>query len=292
MQTIINNRFLLTSFAFAGFLLLSGKSFAQQESEDQTTSKKTITIHVTKEVDGNTFTIDTTVVTDGDFDADAFLEERGVFGDKPGSDMHIDRKMIIRRPAEQDFTWSKSESESPDTLIIDNDTIIMLSDGFDSPITLPRHGRMMYGNDISMPMEFSHKEDPQVRDMLEDLARSVDLDNVMPFGEMKQVVVKKKRNGKKVIITFENRDEAGFESRKGHKKDERVIIYRNGDESMTPQHEERVIIQGDPGKKMIIHRKVEKTENGDQVIINAEVDKPTPGKREKKVIIIKEEKIK
>ncbi len=99
----------------------------------------------------------------------------------------------------------------------------------------------------------------------------------MPFGEMKQVVVKKKRNGKKVIITFEDRDE--FACEHGNKGEERVMIYKNDDNRNTPHKEVRVIVLDNPDQKTIIDK---------------EVDHAGPGvvKQPKQVIIIKEEKIK
>ena len=61
--------FILLSFAATGLILFGGNCFAQQKSDDQAKAKKTYTIHITKEVDGKTIVVDTTVVTNADFDA-------------------------------------------------------------------------------------------------------------------------------------------------------------------------------------------------------------------------------
>lgn len=292
MKSKNTNQFFLLALAIAGFMVLSGSSFAQQKPDDQAKSKKTITIHVTKEVDGNTIVIDTTVVTDGDFDVDAFLDEKGIRNDMPEGLSNIDEDIVMRHPGEEEFNLSESDDNLPDTIVIDNDREIVFNDRFDMPAPPPPHPGMDFDYNFNMPQEFSHMERPQFEDILQGMFRSFGLEDVMPFGEMKQVVVKKKHNGKKVIITFEDRDGEKSERSYGNNKKERVIIYNNGDQSKAPQYEERVIIDRNPGENVIIHRNVKKTENGDQVIINAEVDKPVPVKKEKKVIIIREEKTK
>jgi hypothetical protein len=282
--------FFLLSCVFAGLILISGNSFAQQKSDDQAKSKKTITIHVTKEVDGNTVIIDTTVVTDGDFDADAYLEQKGIMNDMPESGKNVDKHIIIRHPGHEEFSWSDSDREQPDTIFSNNDTIILFSDNIDMSAPRMPHMRMPNDFNFDMPQEFSHFDRPRFEDIMEDMARSFGLENVMPFGEMKQMVVKKKRNGKKVIITFEDRNENNDNHGQGNRKEQKkVIIYNNGEQGMVPQNEERVIIGGDPGENVVIHKSVKKTGNGDEVIINAEVDSPKPVKKQTKVIIIKED---
>jgi hypothetical protein len=109
----------------------------------------------------------------------------------------------------------------------------------------------------------------------------------MPFGEMKQMVVKKKRNGKKVIITFEDRDET---SRRNTKTEEKVIILKNPDQAGVPGNENRIIIKGNPGEKIIINEDIDTETNEKMVTVDVETDNATPVKTEKKVIIIKEEK--
>ena len=289
MKTRIS--FSILSFALFGFIIFPFNSFAQQKSDDQAKDKKTITIHITKEVDGNTVVIDTTIVTDGDFDADAFLEEKGVINDMPEGSRNVEKHIIIRHPDSKEFGWSESDGNSPDTIIINDDKVFSFNDQFDMPAPPVYHGEMPFDFNFNMPQEFHHFQGPQFEDMLEGMARSFGLENVMPFGEMKQVVVKKKRNGKKVIITFEDRDENSADREQEFKKQQKkVIILKNDEQGMAPQNEERVIIDGgEPGENVVIHKKVKKTENGDQVIINTEVEQPKSVKKEKKVIIITEE---
>lgn len=277
--------FFLLSFAIIGMILVSGRSFAQTNTDD-TKSKKTYTIHVTKEVDGNTVVIDTTVVTDGEFDADAFLIEKGVMDNVPGSEKKVDKHVIIRHPGSKEITWSESDGKSPDTIIIKDDQVFVFNDNFEMPSQLPPMKGMQFDYDFEMPQDFPHFDGQQFEDMMEGMARSFGLENVMPFGEMKQVVVKKKRNGKKVIITFEDRDEKA----PSKQKEEKVIIYKNSDQIMAPENEEQIILDSESGERIIIRKEIRKTDNGTEVIVNTTVDKPDPDKKERKVIIIEEEK--
>lgn len=283
------NVLFIFSFTITGFLLFSGNSYAQQKPDGQATGKKTITIHVTKEDNGNTVVIDTTVVTEGEFDADAFLEEKGVLNEMSESGDNIEKNIIIRRPRHQDMSWNNLDLETPDTLFRNNDTIIILSDHFDMAVPNVRHQGSADHFDFEMPDGFSPVQGPQFEGMIEGMLRSFGLENVMPFGEMKQVVVKKKRNGKKVIITFEDREGNNEEQKYGNKKEHRVIILKDGDQGMAPQNEERVIVDGQPGENIVIRKKVKGVDIGNQVIINEEVDKPGQVKKETKVIIIKED---
>jgi putative transposon-encoded protein len=285
MKTITTKSFFLLAFAAAGFLLLPGRSFAQQKTEDQAKSKKTITIHVTKEVDGNTVVIDTTVVTDGDFDADAFLEEKGVLDDLPEIENNVEKHIIIRHPGSQEFSWNDSDNKAPDTIIINEDKSLLFDDKFDMPF--PPNSGMPFN--FNMPETLPHFDSKQIEEILEGMARSIGLENVTPFGEMKQVVVKKKHNGKKVIITFKDREGSSDEYRHGNKKEERIIIHRNSDQGMAPSNEDREIIDGKTGGKFSNSPQCKKTENGDQVIINEEVDKPVRAEKKTTVIIVKDD---
>jgi hypothetical protein len=293
----------LFSFAAAILLLLPVNSLAQQKKEEQVNAKKTITIHVTKEVDGNTVVIDTTVVTDGDFDADAFLEEKGVMNDSPeegknvekhiiirqsgsqdfvwneldgnseGNGKNVEKRIIIRHPGSQDFTWNESEGKIPDTIKIGDDQLFVFNDDFKMHAPpLPHKG--MHHYKFNSPEAFHSMRGPQFEDMMQGMIRTLGLENVMPFGEMKQVVVKKKRNGKKLIITFEDRSKEDIEKDR-KKKEENIIIYNNTEQGSLPQNEEHIIIRKAPGEK---------------VIMNEDVEKTAPVKKEIKVTVIEEDK--
>lgn len=282
MKTLTSSRFFKFLFTLAGFILLASFGFAQQKSDDQSKGKKTITIHVTKEVDGNIEVIDTTVVTDGDFDADAFLEEKGVTGDITEKNKSVEKSIIIRHGSEAD-------GEAHDTIVIDDDQVLVFDEDFDMPPP-PMPGMPHHFQQFDMQPGFPPLDEHQFESMIEGMARSFGLGDVMPFGEMKQIVVKKKHNGKKVIITFEDRDEADLE--RDRENEERVYIFNDDDPGNVTKNEKRVIIKGNPGEKIIINENTDAETDEKQVTVNVENEKTAPAKQQKKVIIIKEEKTK
>ena len=265
MRIISSRLFFLLSCLASAFLLIPSTGVAQEKTEDQPQGKKTITIHVTKEVDGKTMVIDTTVVTDGEFDADAFLAEKGVLNNIPEDERRMERRIVIRHPGEKDFNWSDSEGTFPDTLKFGDDQEIIFSDKFDRPFPYSGEpGKQQYFH-FRMPNDFAPMPGPDFDHMLEGMLRSYGLDDMMPLGEMKQAVVKKKRNGKKVIITFEDREDKQSGKSHRNKKEEKVYYYNDGGQGMISPGDERVIIQENNGNEQ-------------------------PVKTEKKVIIIKEGK--
>jgi len=292
MKTKTVNSFLQISFTIAGLMLLAGSSFAQQKSEEKTNAKKTITIHVTKDVDGHTTVIDTTIVTTEDFDADAFLQEKGVLKEVPEDGRNVERRIIIRHPGEQEFNWSDKDGNLPDTINFNADKLIILDDKFDKSVPPPHHRGMQFRYKYDNPQAFPPMRGPQFEDMMEDMLKTFGLEDVMPFGEMKQVVVKKKNHGKKVIITFEDREGGSSEKSQGNKNEEKIIIYRNGEQGMAPQNEEHIIIEGQNGEKTVITKNVETNGTQKTITVKADVDKSAPVNQEKQVIIIKEEKSK
>lgn len=248
MKNLTSRTFFLISCVGAVFLLLPAMSFAQEKTDNQQQAKKTITIHVTKEVDGKTMVIDTTVVTDGEFDADAFLAEKGVLNNIPEDEQRMERRIIIRHPGENDFNWDGPDGTLPDTLKFGDDQELIFSDKFDRPFPhFGEPGKEQYFR-FRMPDDFAPMPGPEFDHMLEGMLRSYGLDDMMPLGEMKQAVVKKKRNGKKVIITFEDRDEKQTGKTNRNKKAEKIYYFNDGGQGMVSPGEERVIIQENKGK--------------------------------------------
>jgi len=274
MKTKIPYRIHLLAFCLGVIMLLKGSSFAQQKPDDQAKSKKTISIHVTKEVDGNTVVIDTTFVTDGDFDVDAFLNKKGVQNDMPEGLSDMDEDIVIRHPGDKEFNWNDSEGNLPDSVMNDIRKRFEFDDNFDNRAPGSHNRGLPYYYKFHTPDEFAPMEGPQFEDRMESILRSLGLEDMMPFGDMKQIVVKKKHNGKKVIISFNDKDGDKHKHGNRNKKEERVIIYENGDQSMSPRNEERVIIKRNPDKK---------------VIIMEDADEAAPAKKEKQVIIIKKD---
>jgi hypothetical protein len=289
MKTKFTNRILVLSFVMAGFFLFPAKSFAQKKTDDQEKGKKTITIHVTKEVDGNVMIIDTTIVTDGDFDTDAFLAKNGITDGSADKSKSVEKKIVILNQGSEDIEWSESSGKLPDTIKLDKSEIMVFSEGFDfeTPSAPGMEGEPLHYYKFKSHGGMPDLNEFQVEKMIEGMARSCGLGDVMPFGEMKQVVIKKKRNGKKMIITFEDRNEADIE--REHAQKEKIIILKESDGNEA-QVEKHVIIKGNPGEKIIIQEDKNTETKEVKVTVDVDTDKSAPEKTEKKVIIIKEEK--
>jgi hypothetical protein len=222
MKNKSNFHFARLAFSIlAGLLLLSGYSFAQDKTGAQPKEKKTITIHVTKEDDGKITVIDTTVVTDTDFDADAFLLEKGVGVEKPEKGKQIEKKVVIVNPGSKSLTYTEEAGDSVDTVMMEDGQIIILRNKHEDQ-DLESLDKDMHFN-FDMPEGFGHFQGPMCEQMIKGMMKEYGLDTFMPFGQMEKIVVKKKRGGKKVIITFEDREGACC----GHEKVEKRIEYHN-----------------------------------------------------------------
>lgn len=277
MKTSLTIQPFLLAVALTGFVLLSGHAFAQQKPDDQHKEKKTVTIHVTTEADGITVVTDTTIVITGDFDADAFLDEKGKLKDRLEGSDHMEKQIIIRRPGAGGAGESEADEVSMDTIIINGDRVIVIKEGPDMEMQEPRDLSMPFHGNFNMPGMFSPMPPRQMEAMMQGMLRLMGLDGVMPFGDMKQVVVKKKRHGRKVTITFEDRKGDCCDHSHGNRKEENVMIYRNSEDQQAAPKEVRVIIEDQSGKR---------------VIYNEDANKAAPAPKQTKVIIIKEEKTK
>lgn len=243
MRNTTKRSLVLLSCVAAGLLFVPARSFAQEKQDDASPAKKTITIHVTRDVNGVTTVIDTTVVTDGEFDADAFLAKKGVLKDIPADEQRMERRIIIRRPGEKDFNWSDSDGALPDTLKFGDDQEIVFSDKPDRPFPHFNDPGMKREFNFRIPGDFAPMRGPEPDHMLENMLRAYGLDDMMPMGDMKKAVVKKKRHGKKVIITFRDRDgrENGHDRRR--QKEENIYYFNDDGQGMIEPGNQRVIIR-------------------------------------------------
>lgn len=277
-------------FAMIGFLLISGSCFAQQKSEDPGKKQKTITIHITKEVDGNVIIIDTTIVTNDDFDTDAFLREKGVMDDLPGQKEQMEKEIIIRHPGAKKIEWNESDN-LPDTLVVGDKKVRVFvdTDEIESPDLRHQPGMRYHYYQSDRNHGSPHMQDEDVQRLIEDLTESLGSDNTMSFGDAKQVIIKKKHHGKTIIINFDDNDKTCC--KKGKKNEEKVMIMRNGEQgSVSSPRQKYIILEGSPDGKMTINEEVDKVTNEKRVTVKVDTDNDTPIKQQKKVIIIKEEK--
>jgi len=256
-----NSRNLILAIAAVLFVvLLPEQSNAQQNNENPENSKKTISIHVTKQVNGETITIDTTVITDGEFDADAFLREKGVLDEMPNEEM--EKNFSMRAPH---FEFHNFDGNFPDTMMFSDKQLKIFGDNENFNFQIPEFPTMP-----GMP-EWNSPENGRNFNFF---GNPNSLDNLLhqyasPFGNIEKVVVKKKRHGKKVIITFDDEDEKC--GRKNKHSDENVYYFNHGGNA--PENEMRVIIQNND-------------KNSKTVTVETDENAPKVKKVEKKVIII------
>ena len=277
MKRPINFKGILIPFIFLLSLLFSGLSVMAQEKEKAATGDKSlITIHINKEVNGETIQYDTTFEAYSDFDVDAFLEQKDLQHSPP---RHWDNRM----PGNLNFEWpgfNEHFSFFPDSIEFD---------------TLVRRLQRTYGDiqkklsehqDFNWNYQFGNPDDQQFELQLKHPGNKC-RPGCCPFGSRKlpglfyeqfpgsdiepfignsrpeKVIIHKKRNGKKVIITYEDEDE--------NLKNEEIIIYRDRAGEPRPQQRHRQYRYENPdGRKQV----------------EVQVEERSPEKNERRVIII------
>lgn len=257
------NRLYLGGAVLLLTFLLPFYTYAQQNTEEPESAKKTISIHISKQVNGETIVIDTTIVTDGDFDADAFLREKGVMDDMPGE---LNRKEFTHRPPH--FEFHNFDGSFPDTLTFNDKQLRIFGDTETFNFTIPEFPMMpdMHGmpewNEQLPGRSFRFYGNPNsIDNLLQDHGAN--------YGEMKKMVIKKKRHGKKVIITFEDKEDNCCKKGR-NSEEENVFFFDQGNNDS--KNEMRVVIHNNDSKSKTV---------------TVEADSPKEKKVEKKVIIIK-----
>jgi hypothetical protein len=197
-------------------LFFAGNLGAQNKASKEKSGKQKYSIHILKEVNGEKTTIDTTFESSDDFDVNAWV-------DKHNAEMDMDENL---KKMEKEFkvtipNFSDEDMKSmPDTIIVNGDTIVVntqlkkilednpdlgklgMENFFNQKIeapSSPKHGMPpccpfpgMNGMDQMMP--FNGLNFPG-------------LEKLLPLGNLEQIVIKKKRHGKKIIINFEDNDD-------------------------------------------------------------------------------------
>lgn len=252
---------------FGLFLLLSPTVFGQQEPGSEKPAAKTITIHVTTDVNGKTTVIDTTVVTEGDFDADTYLREKGVTIEVPAQQEDTESRIIIRRPGQGNFEFHGFGPEVADSLLDRQDFVWETMPGENMERRIEKHYNIPFNwNDRNFAEPFQSPGMP-FDNFLKNMPGTSGLDEMMPFGNPDKMVVKKKRNGKKVIITF---NDDGKGQKNGHRRheEERVIRHSNGHHGEgNLENKERIIIKRQPGGQSLKSESPQIDKNHKRVII-------------------------
>lgn len=255
-------------------LFLSATSFAQDTKKPGNDGKRKYTIHITKEVNGEKTVIDTTFEANDDFEMDAWLESHQLATDldKLDSDMKKTQKEI--RVTIPDI--SMEEGASPDTVIMNGDTIIINKkiENFNWFGGDPEARELEFDKQFKMPEgAFAIPHCPGMEDMpgccpnfrFQDMPELgglaiPELYQMFPFGRIDHMKIKKSRHGKKIVIQFDDDDEdMGFRHSHGN------YYYHNSE----PRQEKRVIIKkiGEPEKGEKGNTKVQRIKEGDKEII-------------------------
>jgi len=285
MKTNIFQKALMLSMVLSGYFVSPDTCFAQQQNDGQKKTKKNITLHITKKVDGKTIELDTTFVTEDEFDSEAFLKKRG-FDFESKNIKDIQKDIVIRHPEFNSFSWS--DTDIPDTLQHDKDRMIVFSDKFDFDMPpMPDYPfRNFHFKGSHRNTNFNERD---FEELIEKMARKFDFEEMTPMGEMKNFTIRKHRNGKKVTITFEDRDDDDFDHENRSRNNSRVIIYNNGDRTVISPDDERMLNRTrEPGERIRLEKKIA-TDDENRIIIKDDGDKKLPKKTEKRVIIIKED---
>lgn len=270
----------LVLIALVLFVMLSGAKFtlAQENKSPASGEKSMITIHISKEVNGETVKYDTTFEAGSDFNIDEFLEQKNL-GVMPFPENKSDRKFHDFR-----FDWPEFDenfSFFPDSA--EFDTLVRrlhntygdimkrlparpdfrwnyrFEDPGDEPEETPRPD--LRGNDNDRPKRIPFN-DNRIPDLMPNRFPGPEIAPFIGNSRPEKVIIHKKRHGKKVIITYKDDDMAML-------PDDDIIFYRN--ETRLPQRETRHYRHMDPDM---------------QKEMNFDIQKGNKGDNEKRVIII------
>ncbi len=261
-----------------GILFLSsGMGIAQEKNDNEKSGKQKVNIHITKEIDGVKTVIDTSFTVSEDFDVHHWMEEQDMNPSEPIKSREINKEIKITIPE-----FAESEIGSlPDTMIINGDTIFLGING--------QELKMMFHDfpeladlDIQKYMDESMKDirtpefpgspdcphfrfegHPPFPPLHQFMMPGLEFLN--DLGTLDNIVIKKKRHGKKIIISFEDRD-----GEKPIRHGKRDHYYYNDDEhsQKSPKHyEKKVVIRNHDSKVVDENSEVERIKDGDKEII-------------------------
>jgi hypothetical protein len=228
-------------------LFVSVSLSAQNKVSKEKPGKQKYSIHILKEVNGEKTTIDTTFESPDDFDVNAWVEKHDAEMDMDDHLKKMEKQFKVTIP-----NFSAEDMKSmPDTIIVNGDTILVntqlkkimednldlgklgMEDFFNQKLEAPASPK--YGmppccplpgmNGMEQMMPFNGLNFPG-------------LEKLLPLGNLKQIVIKKKRHGKKIIINFEDND-ADIVIRPGMHREE---YYYDNDRSDTRHSRNKKII--------------------------------------------------
>jgi len=252
-------------------LFIAGSANAQLKP-----GKQKYSIHIVKDVNGERTEIDTTFESEADFDVDAWVEKHDLINEMDGDKRKMEKEYTITIPG-----FSSDDMNSmPDTIIMNGDTIIMDTQIEQIFKGIPEHGEMgsenFFNKHFEIPECPAHSDMPGCCPSHGSQGMGImpfngfgipGLENIIPFGNLDQIVIKNKRHGKKVIITFEDQDDDNIVIRPGKHN---YPYYHDGSHSkMNHSKEKRIIVEKEiaPGDEVEEGSKVERYKEGNKEVI-------------------------
>lgn len=271
MKSLIDiKRIISAPFVFCVALLLPGFGLAQEKENPAPKEKSVITIHISKDVNGETVKYDTTFEAGNDFDVEAFLDKKEL------RDLPHDAG-TGEMPGIPDFEWPRFEdhfSFFPDSIEFDSLAQRLQRTYGDIMKKFPVQPGFRWNYDFEYPGD-EPEESPapgccpyhnfHLPELIPQQFPGQELAPFIGNSRPEKVIIHKKRHGKKVVIKFDDDDDLVMLP-----NDDRVS-YR--DEMRHPKHR----------NEQYRHPK-----QGMQKEVEYEIRKGGKGDNEKRVIIIEE----
>ena len=261
-------------FLITGMLILLGSySQAQEKNDNEKTGKQKVSIHIIKEVDGVKTIIDTSLTVEKDFDVHQWMEENDMENDTKAQSRKIEREINITIPE----IAEGFEGSFPDTMIVNGDTIFLGMEGEKLKLMmedLPDMAEMNIDKFIEgegrEPLHFEFHEMPENCPHFRFEGQTgfppmhqfmiPGLEGLMDLGNLDNIVIKKKRHGKKIIISF--KDDV--------RKDCPHHSYQFNEENhvmKAPKHEQKKVVIRHNNKEVDENSSVQRIQDGDKEVI-------------------------
>ncbi|NVO19813.1 MAG: hypothetical protein HXX13_08935 [Bacteroidetes bacterium] len=259
-------------------LFFTGFSYAQNKGKKEDTPTQKYSIHIVKEVNGVKTTIDTTFESPDNFDVDAWVERQNNNQDLESEKKDMDHKM---KDFEKQITvtipnFSGDEKNGiPDTIYINNDTVVinaqlqeMLENhpewkDFGNSGFFDKHNEMPSPKHSEKPSCCPMPGCPGMNGMNPFEGFGIQgLEKLLPLGNLEQIVIKKKRHGKKIIINFEDNDD-DIIIRPGRRGESYEYNFNSDEPSPRHSKGKKVIIESDRRQDS----RIESSDDGNKKVI-------------------------
>jgi hypothetical protein len=255
-------------------MLFSSYSQAQEKNDNEKTGKQKVSIHIIKEVDGVKTVIDTSFTAEKEFDVQQWMEENNIENDPEAKSRKIEREINISIPE----IAEGFEGSFPDTIIVNGDSIFLGMDGDKLKLMmedLPDMAEMNIDKFIEEegkePLHFEFHEMPENCPHFRFEGHPgfppmhqfmiPELEGLMDIGNLDNIVIKKKRHGKKVIISFKDEKRKECPHHTYQFNEENHVI-------KAPKHEQKkVVIRHDKNKEVDENSSIQRIQDGDKEVI-------------------------